>query len=495
MSKTLTAEQVARENIRRIQIAKLRKLTERRAQYFVPTGVGEELLGLLGSGKWFIVADFAANGTGKTTIGVNVLVNLMYGPQNDWFDYPLFKDWPYKKKARIISDPTTIRESIIPELHAWMPKGRYASSKGDKHYESIWDTDTGWHLDIMSNEQDVKEFESTTLGFCWLDEPPPQSIFKATVARMRKGGLIFVTATPLAGSEWMYDSIVTNTGNEEGQRTYVTADVESSCEEHGVRGYLKHADIQRIISQYTEDDMQARVHGLFQHLVGMVFKQWDRKVHVIRPFDVNPQDFCVIEAIDPHPRNPDAVLWVAIDKYGQRFVVDEMYQAVRGDDELAARIKKIAAQYRVVRRLGDPSMFIVDQHTQKSLATRLRAYGLSYLEATKARRTADRRIQSALNYQKKGEHIIRTPELYVFDHCVRTIFEMEHYRWDEWRGRTVDLKDPKGKPVDKDDHEIENLGRILIQEPAFIPYDPKVGMDIGQAPTGGMRDEDFEAYD
>jgi hypothetical protein len=29
-----------------------------------------------------------------------------------------------------------------------------------------------------------------------------------------------------------------------------------------------------------------------------------------------------VEAIDPHPRNPDAVLWVAVDAKGRKFVVN-----------------------------------------------------------------------------------------------------------------------------------------------------------------------------
>ena len=34
----------------------------------------------------------------------------------------------------------------------------------------------------------------------------------------------------------------------------------------------------------------------------------------------------------------------------------------------------------------------------------------------------------------------------------------------------ADRKDRKEKPVDKDDHMVENLGRCLFQEPRFEPY-------------------------
>ena len=75
-------------------------------------------------------------------------------------------------------------------------------------YECHWSTDTGFSFDIMTYDQAVKEFESATLGWAWFDEPPPFAIYKATVARMRLGGLIFITETPLTGSAWMFDNLV-----------------------------------------------------------------------------------------------------------------------------------------------------------------------------------------------------------------------------------------------------------------------------------------------
>src|SRR3990167_10906993 len=108
--------------------------------------------------------------------------------------------------------------------------------KGDKHFESIWKTDNGWEWDIMSYEQDAKEYESSTLGWCWFDEPPPEAIFKATVARMRKGGIIFISETPLYAA-WLYDHVIANPDKElasKGQRVYIEAEVEDACKQHGI---------------------------------------------------------------------------------------------------------------------------------------------------------------------------------------------------------------------------------------------------------------------
>jgi len=477
-----------------------RTLKERKKQnphkYFVPNGKVEQFIKMVGSGDVFVSLLSAANGEGKTAGGANILAHILWGQSgNKWFeeerfdweyekegfcqsgtrkatDLPLFKDFPFPRQGRIVSDPTTVKEIIVPELKKWFPKGRYDNKKSGKNYKYNWWTDTGFKFELMTYEQDVSEFESATLGWAWFDEPPPLAIFKATVARMRRGGIIFITATPLMGSAWMYDHIMTYKGDKQGQRDFVQADIEDNCIEHGIRGILKHKDIERMVAEYDEEDKQARIHGKFHHLVGIVFKKFNRKVHIIKPFEITKKDYVVFEALDPHPRNPDAVMWLAVDKKGTKFIVDELY-GVFTTGELANRINKKADRYRIEMRLADPSAFVEDKHQdnpgEQTLAAKLWDLGLEYQKATKDRTRADRRIKDALDYEERGEEIIVAPELYVFDTCKRTIWELEHLVWDEWRGTAAERKSPKEKPVDKDDHEIEDLGRILVQEPVFFP--------------------------
>ena len=414
----------------------------------------------------------AANGVGKTAAGSAMLAHILFGSSgNEYFNLPLFNDFPYPKRGRIVSDPTTISQTLIPELKKWFPLGRYQTSKSGKNYEYNWRTDTGHKFEVMTYEQSTKEFESATLGWCWFDEPPPLAIFKATVARMRKGGIIFITATPLMGSAWMYDHIMTYKGDKQGQRDFVYADIEDNCIDHGIRGILKHEDIERMVAEYDEEDKQARIHGKFHHLVGIVFKNFNRKVHIIKPFEITKRDYIVLEALDPHPRNPDAVMWLAVDSKGTKFIVDELYGSFK-TSELAYRINKKADRYRLEMRLLDPLAYVEDKHQdnpeEQTLFGRLWNLGLEYEKATKDRRAADRRIKDAFDYELKGEELIVAPELYVFDTCKRTIWEIEHLIWDDWRGTAAERKSPMEKPVDRDDHMIENLGRILVQEPEFI---------------------------
>lgn len=471
--------------LREAKNEKARRLLQEKYRYYEPTGKGEEFINAFASGDNFIVLYSAANGVGKTATCSALLAHLFFPTgENPYFNGKLFKEFPYLKRGRIVSTPTNIEKNVIPELREWFPQGKYKTSKGNKKFDSIWETSTGWKFDIMTYEQDPMEFEGVTLGWAWFDEPPPEAIFKATVARMRRGGIIFIGATPLAGSAYMYDSFakgdfdVEIKSSETGAMmkysrkvAYVEADIESACREHGVRGHLRHQDIENIIAEYSEDEKQARIYGKFQHLVGLVFKNWNPRVHVIPPFNIDLMNYTVYEFLDPHPRNPDAVMWVAVDKNGTKFVIDELFIKVTSEEDLASRIKNKATQYRVVKRMADPSAFVHNQHNEegKTLAMKLADNGLNYLEATKQRAMSDRRIGDALSYVEINGFMMKAPEVYIFNTCQRTIFEFEHYRWQEYKGKGADEHNAKEKPVDKDDHMIENLGRCLYNEPQFIP--------------------------
>lgn len=454
-----------------------------RYKYFQPNIRGEEFADAVGSLRYFISLYSAANGVGKSTEAVNMLANIFWPGNNKWFKGPLFQTpFPFPvKKVRICSDPQVV-ENIVNEMKLWFPVGRYVHTKGRKSYDAYWKTDTGFDIEIMTYDQDPKEFEGGNVSIVWCDEPPPQNIFKANVARLRRGGLLFITATPLSGSEWMFDEILSNPNNEEGKRFFIEADVEQACIEHAPRdpknpevprGHLKHQDILNIIAQYNEEDKQARVLGKPQHLTGLIFKQFNPKIHVINPFQINLREFAVYHFLDPHPRTNDAGLWVAVNNKNQKFVVDELWlKCQNGTPELAYRIQEINQKYRVVHMGIDPSAFIEDQHAQTSLHRRLADLGLYYTEASKARSAADRRIGDALNFTEVGGQVIVAPEVFIFNTCPRTIYELQHYRWDEWTGKSSQKHGQKQKPLDKDDHMIESLGRCLFSEPVFQPYMP-----------------------
>ena len=262
--------------------------------------------------------------------------------------------------------------------------------------------------------------------------------------------------------------------NIERKIAIVEADMESACVQHGIRGHLQHKSIEQMIAEISVDERQARVHGKFAHLVGLVFKQWNKRVHVIPPFEIKDLEYVTYHSLDTHLNTPYAGLWVATNAYGRKYVVDELWKNAT-ESELALMVAQKNEKYRMGRQWIEPAADISEQAVGgTSLRLRLQQkHNLHYELGSKERTACIQRIQNALDYVEVGGVIEKFPELYVFSTCERLIWELDRYVYDEWKGKTKESRNPKDKPVDKDDHLIESLGRILFEEPSFYVAPPK----------------------
>lgn len=379
------------------------------------------------------------------------------------------------KHIRIISDPTTIKVSLIPELKKWLPEGRYTTEKMGKSYEYMFYTDTGFKIELMTYDQDLKEFESVTVDIILMDEPPPYAIYLACMARTRRGGQIGIFFTPLMNAGWAYDEFTKSPNDLKADSKFlVNATMEDNCKIHGVRGILEHHQIELIFKNMPEDEKEARAKGKFQALQGLILKQLNSLVHFIKPFDTNPEDYCFVELLDPHPQMPDALMYVAIDKLNRAFVYEEVYRSMKNLDDLHATIRGSRQGKRIIGSYMDPLGFGQDQHQQQimteySLANWLDSKGIHFEKASKARHEGIRRIQTALTYEEKLGVMVHPPTLYICENCIETKKESLHWQWEDWRGSKKYEKNPKGTPVDKDDHMMENLGRFFLSNLKFVP--------------------------
>ena len=446
------------------------------ARDYIPNGKAAEFIAMVGADKHLVNMFIAANGVGKSASGANILTNIVFGPQSDWFQHPLFQKWPYLKRARIISDPTTIKEKIIPEIQKWFPTNESAKlpianfemGKEGKNYVCKITTNTGWVIDLMSTEQDAKEFESADIGFVWIDEPMPKDKFNATLARGRMGIIIVWTFTPLTFSAWIKNWM----DEHPDDMDHVEAEAEDNCKIHGVRGILEHTNIKRMMDAMPEDEREARVFGKFGHLIGRVHKLFRRKIHVIRPFPLDPKSYTTYMALDPHPRTPDHVLYISVNSKGTKYITGEIVH--QGSvKELFERMKafETTMNYRIEGRIIDPSAYNDDQHRKDpSVGSQFFDLGMHFVKGSKDLMAGIKRTDDALNYEMKDGLMIRPPELLYFSTCPVTIKQTEEYVWQEWKGTAKDEKKANPRPKDINDHQVENKHRILLSEPVFVPY-------------------------
>ena len=329
-------------------------MEKNRLPFFIPNGAQEEFIVGVGNavvnGK-LIQINAAANSIGKTTALCNIVGNVVFGAQTQWFKYPLFTDkWSAPKKIWYVSEADAFLDKIIPELKTWLPRGRYKTSKGGRKFDSIFEFDNGWSLTCKSFDQEPRQFESADVGLIIIDEPPYKEIFTACATRTRSGGLIVMGMTPLSHSAWLFDDLIENPDQQKYVQTYY-ADVEQACITHGVRGHLEHSRIEFMAEQFDEEEREARLHGKPKHLSGKIYKTLHPDVHKVTGMSASDfsqkenQIYCVM---DIHDRRPPAIGWFAVSSDGKRYALanypdkrDENYHTIKSTNLTYADACKI----------------------------------------------------------------------------------------------------------------------------------------------------------
>lgn len=254
----------------------------------------------------------APNAIGKTYVTVT-LMGWTIWPETapEWFKRRVeFKFGPFPKAIRLCSTAQEVSEagSLQLAIRKLWPKGRYTSEKMRKPFPSLFQTDNGWTMDVMTYDQDKTEFEGGDRGLIVFNEPPHEEIYTACIARTRMGGLMAFPGTPLYNSAWIKDKLVDKAAGDKTMAV-VGGDIEEACQEHSPNGHLRHAEIQRLMSSYDMDEYDARVKGKFMHLSGVIYRTFSPEFVAKRAIQRDPNGLAFM-VIDPAGFNkPYAIIW------------------------------------------------------------------------------------------------------------------------------------------------------------------------------------------
>lgn len=440
-----------------------RKETQRIA-FFEPNGVQEKAINLFGNGLDMVGIVSTSNGLGKTSLVVNIIGNLVFGPQTPYFDKPLFLNWPYPKRIRYITNPKLVEEigPFHSEILKWWPQAKYESVKAGKSYYSQYKAN-GWVVDVMTYEQAVTEFEGVTAGAIFMDEPPKKPIFHACMLRLRLGGLLFVFMTPLTEAAWFFDEVVPR-----HQDRIIYGDIEDNCKQHGIRGQLEHDVIQKMIDEMDPDEVEARAHGKAMYLRGLIYKTFDRSVHVAKCEIPVPSGAQVWQIVDPHIDKPFACIWGYPERDGTFSIVDEypnedfykMHGCKLGLEDYVKIFRHKEQGWRVTKRIMDRHFSeIRSVQTKHTLRDDFQKVGFIYepsYQALEEVSTGIIKVKTYLNYNtKKPIDNLNRPKLIISPKCKNTIKGFE--RWS---------LDPKtGEPLDAYKDFVDDVRYALMSDP------------------------------
>lgn len=479
---------------------------------FEPTGVMEPVIKSVGEGKYFIIFVYCANKLGKTAIAANILKNIFWEHDPDFFDYPLFREWPFNdasgniiKKGRIIGTVKNTKDTgpIREEVLKWWPP-RYECAKGGKTFYSEYVTDTGYDFDVMTYEQKPEELEGPLLSWAWLDEPPPPEFLGPILSRFPHGGIILFTMTPINAGVFIDE--LQDLEDKGTKIKRITGSIFDNSKESGLanskgrmRGLMTEQEIKDYVKRIPLHEQDERIYGKITKKAGKVYPDFNREVHV-RDILLKP-DFNYYMVIDPHRKYYPFMQWWAVTPDEKYYCWNEWpdkgelggyYDEMRTlsicpyEIETLAHIIKIKEttgfkfekpnDYQILKRFIDPRFArgTEGEYGRSTEGIRGEYAKLGLLFESPPHETIGEqrnKIINLMNYDKqKPVSVVNEPAIYFHPRCINSIRAFERHSWDE---HTQKENEKYKDPVDCTRYFFSGLGdkryeKVHIKKPVFI---------------------------
>lgn len=320
-------------------------------QFFCANGpqerIIEETVHCMQESNTPVVMASCANGIGKTTLATHMIANIIYGPQNGWFDYPEFTSKYWRRKPKTVwyvSTASAISSTIFPMLEKLLKNDivtrtdreaddaeiEFIAIKEGKSIVSKITLSNGWEIKFKTFEQDLKAYESDNVGIIIIDEPAPEAVWRACLGRRRMGCLMFLPMTPLDCPPYIFDDVKKAYSEKRPGYGYIESSVYevsmlSGVGRHcGVRGHLLADVIDGMVLDYTEEERDARAFGRSTYFSGRIYPEFSNEKHCVKPENFPITDrMNFLHVVDPHDGRPCACGFAAVDSTGRIIVFEE----------------------------------------------------------------------------------------------------------------------------------------------------------------------------
>lgn len=303
-------------------------------------------------------------------------------------------------------------------------------------------------IGFKSCDQGREKFQGTSLDYVWFDEEPPQDIYEE--CRMRvfdKQGDLFGTMTPLKGLTFVYEEIYLNKHDDK--------EVWYEFVEWKDNPYLSAAEIELLTKTLDEEQLQSRRYGKFTAGTGLVYPEFDERVHVIPPFPI-PFEWQDTLSIDPGLNNPLSAHWYAVDFDDNVYVVAEHYVAGKDIDFHADAIKRISDSIGWKRDEKGRICALIDSAAkQRTLSGVKSVVELFYERGILVNPNVEKDLFSGIarvkSYLRRDNGL---PNIYIFSNCFNLVRELKKYFWGAGDA-----------PRKEDDHCLDEMRYYLMSRP------------------------------
>lgn len=217
------------------------------------------------------------------------------------------------------------------------------------------------------------------------------------------------------------------------------------------------------IAKGKENEFYQEYMGEFRKMSGLVYKTFDRKIHVVDPKDV-PETGTHLLSVDFGYTNPMAAVFVLVDRDDNWWVYDELYDTGLVTEQAVNIIQTKMGQHRFSTMVGD-----------SAAAQEIANFNNAGLPIKPCEKTKDSIMSGirTISDRLKVQEGTGKPKLFISSVCTNLIFEFEAYHYpEEKEGRNA-----SEMPLKENDHaldalrylaiSVKNNNRATIYKPSF----------------------------
>ena len=419
---------------------------------------------------------FGGNRSGKSRGGCQEALMRSTGIYPSWYPENLKTSIPNKGRIIVSDFAKGWAENVEPYIKRFLPNHLIKSQKKNHEgYVTQIELMNGSKFDICTWEQDQNVFEGWSGHWAWFDEPPPRDKYIATTRGLIDfKGKAWLTLTPLS-EPWMWDELVCKAGKNIFVLTSDSYD----------NPYVPQEEIKTFEEGLRPEEKEARIHGKFLHLTGLVYKAFDRNIHCKELDLSNPEsvyskmDKSWYFILDPHDRRPHCGIWAFVNPQEKRFIAYELFYESDNLTDLCTYILAFEKTHRIpssdVIRIGDPNKM---ETPTAVTGLKLKVEFLMHDDRLAFITNVDDNIQvghmavkEALSYNKnKPVDTLNSPAIYFNNYeTIPHVIEMfQKYIYQEWKGAFKDSKNPKEAPKDLNKDMPDCVRYFLMFNPTYI---------------------------
>lgn len=252
--------------------------------------------------------------------------------------------------------------------------------------------------------------------------------------------------TPVEGMTWIYDTIYEK--GVLGDKNIDITEVDMAENPH-----LDQQEVREFLDSLSEDEANARGHGKFVQMGGLVYKTFSPKIHIIDPIDfpkLKGPGYKHYMSLDHGFNNPTSVHWHAVNTDNEVITFDEHYESGQIIDYHAAVIHgKEATHGRIPDiRICDPALAQKQAVTGTSIQTEYAIRGIGMVLGNNDVMTGVAKVNQYLALREDG-----TPSWHITRNCANLIREISRLRWKTWASKKQqNQNNPYDQIHKKDDH-------------------------------------------